>query len=348
MANEPSTAGWDAISAQLKRVYGDAKEHHFAPPLPAQLGGSDPLDGISVFRSSHGGRSHWHFVTFGYSELYEKETDDPSTSGYGFEMTIRVTDPESSDEPPAWPLSLLQNLARYVFRTGNVFKPGHHTNLNGPIALGRETQLVAAAFADDPQLGALDTPNGRVGFLQLVGLTEDEFDAVRGWDTLKFLQTVARREPALISDLARNSWLADPALRTAVDEGTRRDGSSLATVFASKGGILAGQVPVVLEVAANCIADLHRLVRGRLAFGRETLLRWPGGAVVLGAGPKTKLVEAPDELPLLELDAADQARLLELPVARGDYPLPSGRVNVRVLPVDIWNADRTRVEKTIG
>lgn len=26
-------------------------------------------------------------------------------------------------EPPTWPLSLLQNLARYVFRTGNGFTP---------------------------------------------------------------------------------------------------------------------------------------------------------------------------------------------------------------------------------
>jgi len=35
---------------------------------------------------------HWHIVGYGMSELYAKETDDPEESGWGFELTFRVSD----------------------------------------------------------------------------------------------------------------------------------------------------------------------------------------------------------------------------------------------------------------
>ena len=88
--------------------------------------------------------THYHFVTYGFSELYEKESDDPEMSGYGFELTFRLAcDAADDDEPPAWPLNFLQNLARYVFSTGNAFDERHHLTLNGPIALGEETGITA-------------------------------------------------------------------------------------------------------------------------------------------------------------------------------------------------------------
>ena len=53
------------------------------------LGGNDPLDGISVYTAKEP-IEHWHFVTYGFSELYEKETGDPENSGFGFELTFRL------------------------------------------------------------------------------------------------------------------------------------------------------------------------------------------------------------------------------------------------------------------
>jgi hypothetical protein len=50
------------------------------------LGGNDPLDGISVYD----GGDFWHFVTYGFSDLYEKETKDPEWSGFGFELTMKL------------------------------------------------------------------------------------------------------------------------------------------------------------------------------------------------------------------------------------------------------------------
>ena len=53
------------------------------------LGGQDPLDGLSAYKAESP-FPHWHIVTFGFSELYEKESENPDYSGYGFELTFRL------------------------------------------------------------------------------------------------------------------------------------------------------------------------------------------------------------------------------------------------------------------
>ncbi len=50
----------------------------------------------------------------------------------------------------------------------------------------------------------------------------------------------------------------------------------------------------------------------------------------------------------VRLDAADRRALAELPVKPGDHALPSGCGVVRVVPVEIWNGTRTKVERVIG
>ena len=84
------------------------------------MGGRDPLDGISVCKRV-APLPHRHFVTSGLSELYAKESDDPATSGHGFELTLRLACKPDDAEPPAFACRFLQNLARSVFETGNVF-----------------------------------------------------------------------------------------------------------------------------------------------------------------------------------------------------------------------------------
>lgn len=54
-----------------------------------------------------------------------------TATGYGFELTFRLKrSAEDNDTPPVWPMNMPQNLARYVFSTGNVFASGHHLNGN--------------------------------------------------------------------------------------------------------------------------------------------------------------------------------------------------------------------------
>ena len=70
-----------------KLIYINQKEpKHYGTLISWRLGGNDPLDDISVYD----GGDYWHFVTFGLSELYEKETDNADISGYGMEFTFKL------------------------------------------------------------------------------------------------------------------------------------------------------------------------------------------------------------------------------------------------------------------
>ena len=87
-------------------IYGEQEPKHYGTLVPYSLGGEDPLDGISTYKSGTP-VPHWHFVTYGFSELYEKELDNTEYSGYGFELTFRLVRNEDEEEPPAWALNVI-------------------------------------------------------------------------------------------------------------------------------------------------------------------------------------------------------------------------------------------------
>lgn len=341
---EPATAGWNAIDSALKAVYGEQQPLHWGPILHASIGGPDPLDGISVYRVAD--PAHWHFVSYGMSELYAKDSDDPEVSGWGFEFTLRLRR-GSDSEPPAWTLNFLNNLARYVFQTGNAFAVGHHMDLNGPIAVGVDTAIRAITFATDGELTPVATPHGRLAFLQVVGLTLDEYDAVQAWDAQKFLDLRRLRDPLLLTDLARSSWLADRAFAHQVREATLRDGSSQEIAFAARVEWQAGAT-AQLTLGANAVRSLVRLLPQRLPFGRSFVLA--GGRQVIRFEPgEAAGWRAETEALVVSLRADDCARFCSaLPIQRGSYrweELPG--LEVSVLPSEIKNADG-KVVQVIG
>src|SRR5688500_9386346 len=79
---------WAAIDGALARIYGDAEPHHWGTLHKWVLGGPDPLDGISVYPRDEP-VPHWHYVSYGMTELYEKQSENPDESGWGFEFTFR-------------------------------------------------------------------------------------------------------------------------------------------------------------------------------------------------------------------------------------------------------------------
>jgi hypothetical protein len=81
------------------------------------------------------------------------------TSGWGFELTVRV--PADGEQPPAWALRLLRQLGRYVYSGQRPIQAGHRMQPGGPITGSPGTRLTALAFVADPQLPNVDSPNGR-------------------------------------------------------------------------------------------------------------------------------------------------------------------------------------------
>ncbi|MDY3555346.1 suppressor of fused domain protein [Gemmata sp. JC717] len=203
---DDAAPGWDAIDARLREVYGDQEPQHWGTVIKHTLGGSDPIDGISAYECRDGNRPHLHFCTYGYTSLYyDEQSAGGEESGYGFEMTFRLASPLPPADQPVWVCNLLQNLARYVFQTGRCFGQYHWIPANGPIRAGYPTDIVGLVFVLDPALAPVDTPHGRVEFVQAFGITGGELDRIKSKSATceQVVEGHRRDNPLLVTDLGR-------------------------------------------------------------------------------------------------------------------------------------------------
>lgn len=340
--------GWDAIDAALAKIYGDQEPSHYGTIIKWRLGGNDPLDGMSAYKRN----DHWHYVSYGLTELYEKESDDPDASGYGFELTFRLKC-TPGEAPPVWPMSLMQNLARYVFQTGNVFAAGHHVNANGPIAAEEITKLTAILFTEDPELKTIATPHGDVAFLQMVGITGDELEAVQAWNSSKLATMLASANPLWLTDLERSSILDDPAAAQHVNEGIEKDGSSMGELYTSTVEWSRDGGALHLTLDALGIKGLKRQLRGRLLHDRPLFLTGasedPQHCVVLQTGDAVGFGTSDAGLLTITVPREQvEAMATQLEPKRGDYTWPGiPGLRVTVIAVDVKNPDGS-VSETVG
>lgn len=341
--------GWDAIDRALAELYGEREpDRHYGTIVRWAQGGQDPLDGLSAYKVLEP-RPHWHLVSYGMTELYAKESENPDESGWGFEFVMRVACPPDAEDPPAWTLDFLQNIGRYVFSSGNWFEAGHHMSLNGPIAMGQDTRIHAIAFAPAPRLsGRIESPNGAFEFLHVVGITLDELEATQRWTTDGVLELMRGEDPLLVTDLARDSVLDDPELARRYEEGRRRDGSSQGAVNVDALQWTRDGDAVRIQIGALAVRGLRHIVEGRLPFGRAGYIRGPDGTVVFQ--PSDTFATALDEDGdlVVRLPAPAAAALAALPAERGVYRWPGlPGLEVTVLPSEVTDREGNVVE-TIG
>lgn len=173
--SEPVMDGWKAIEGAFAAVYpGQTDPKHYAVTIPWSLGGNDPLDGISIYD----GGDNWHFVTFGLSELYEKETDDPEYSGYGMEFTLRLAKSccEDTEKELRSVCGTLQTIARLTFKSGELFLPYEYiyTGQKTGLDYRQLSQLTGFITVPDTKAAGINTPNGRVDFVEFVGASNAE------------------------------------------------------------------------------------------------------------------------------------------------------------------------------
>jgi suppressor of fused-like protein len=72
----------------------------------------------------------------------------------GFELTFRLSKLPSeyhlkAVHAPEWPIHFLQSLARYVYRTSNVFGSGDHMPFSKPLGGDDSSQITALLFTND-------------------------------------------------------------------------------------------------------------------------------------------------------------------------------------------------------
>ena len=341
--------GWAAIEEACAKAHPDQPNPpHWAPPLPPEFGGS-PLNGVSVYRDLDPA-PHWHFVTFGLSDLFGGEpSDDPEArSGAGSELTFRLLDEAAAEDgstPPLWPISLLNNLAGYVKRTGNGFGVGHHMNANSPIKLDDPTLLHAIAFIEDPQLGTISTDSGRLEFLQVLGLTAAEEQAGAAWQMERFLELVLARFPSGITVLERSDLMADPGFAAQVTAGTEQDGSSSGAIFTSILRVYAVAEDVIIEIGAMAVPDLIRLLPLRIPFERDLIVQ-SNEAIVLFQ-PGLPHAARASEGAIVHVDAEYCEELVAtLKPERGDYRFGELEYLLwRVVPSQLKDADGKVVQE---
>ena len=172
--------GWDAIENAAKRIYPNQDNpKHYATLIKWKFGGPDPLDGISVYDAE----DYWHFVTYGLSELYEKESDVKEWSGYGMEFTFKLKKGRYTDEEKEIKCicGLLQQIAKITFTSGEIFNAYEYlyTGQTEGIDVRQISNITGFITIPDTKFSTLDTENGRVDFVEFIGVTNNELLALK-------------------------------------------------------------------------------------------------------------------------------------------------------------------------
>jgi hypothetical protein len=202
---EDDWPGLDAINVKEKEVYGDLEPTHWATVVPYELGGEDPLWAIECFKSDNQ-QKHIHYLTLGFTNLwYNEDFAEDDINGFGFELTFRYAPLKDDKEVPTWPANFLQNIAKYVFKSQKGFDDFHYMSANGPIRSGTDTQITAFTFFTDTEMGVIDTPHGTVKFLQLFGITSNEYIDLKEkkYTAGELIGKHKLHNPLLITDLSR-------------------------------------------------------------------------------------------------------------------------------------------------
>lgn len=254
-AAEPASEGPGAaaIDRRVDRIDGGPEVHRYRPRAPHRFRGAGPLRAVTSHRLAD--PDHFHLVTYGLTELAEKQSDNLGRSGWGFELTLRVAagPPTTPGDDPSWAVDLLTNLAAYVWTSGHGFAAGDHIDLRGPIRLGHDSALTAAALVVDPTLGRMRGPFGRLSFLQLVALTADELEVCRTAGTDAVVAVLAERDPLLVTRLDRESVLDDPAVSARLRMG---EASPLTELGVATLSVRRGPTGTVVQLGAGASAAL--------------------------------------------------------------------------------------------
>lgn len=347
MSDEDAAPGWDAINAALAPIYGDQEPKHYGTVLPAMLGGNDPLHGISVYHRE-GPVPHFHYVTYGFSNLFGEEQESNEYSGFGFELTFRLASTNGADDPPNWPLNFLQNIARYVFKSGNFFEVGHHVDLNGPIALEEVTEICCIAFAVDPELPAIHTPSGRVEFLQIVGLCRDEWEAAKAWNTRGVLDCLSRFSPLLITDIHRASILHNQSVAEKIRASTQRDGSKQDAAFAMVAQHDRQDGMIRVRISANAVDDVKSMIDGKLLGGEPFSVFGKGQTIRFEPSEQCRCREVKQTLVIETTPALAREMSGTLKTKRGTYQWSAiSDLVLEVVPTEIKDQDGN-VLRTVG
>ena len=97
------------------------------------------------------------------------------------------------------------NLARYTYTSERWFEPYECIHGGEPLHKGTDSLITSLITVADTAAQPQDTVHGRLEFIQLVGITESEYQAIqRDYDNIyKLAELMKRDNPGLITDMER-------------------------------------------------------------------------------------------------------------------------------------------------
>ena len=180
MNDKLNFSGWDAITRECEKLYPNQKNpKHYGTMISWELGGNDPLEGISVYDAGN----YCHFVTYGLSELHEKISKNKDVSGYGMEFTFKLKKDnyENEESEITCICGILQSIARITFMQKERFNSYEYlyTGQTEWIDAKMKSNITGFITVPDNKLGSINTENGRVDFVQFIGVTNSELLALK-------------------------------------------------------------------------------------------------------------------------------------------------------------------------
>lgn len=175
--DENYSPGWQAIDDAFEKLYPGQNPEHFGTLLTsrAMLGGDKYLDGFSIYSSPKG---YKHLVTYGMTVLYgDEDAFGGEWNGWGYEMTMKLK--EKNSENCMWAIDMMSNLARYTYQTKRFFEPNQYVKGNGTsLHIGSDSLITALLLVKDTEAESQISVYGKTEFIQLVGITESEMQAI--------------------------------------------------------------------------------------------------------------------------------------------------------------------------
>ena len=175
--DEEYSPGWQAIDDAFEKLYPGQNPDHFGTIMTSRaiFGGDEYLDGFSVYSSPKG---YKHLVSYGMTVLYgDEEAFGGEWNGWGYEMTMKLK--EKDTESCMWAIDMMSNLARYTYKTGRFFEPDQYVKGSGTsLHIGTDSLITALLLVNDTEAEPQTSVYGKTEFIQLVGITESEIQAI--------------------------------------------------------------------------------------------------------------------------------------------------------------------------
>lgn len=243
-------------------------------------------------------RPHWHLLTFGLAPE-------------GYELSLRVLRQKEDLAAPSWAVTLLSGLVTRAQQKTFTPDVNQALLLADGVAPGTESELSGLLFTVDPEAGSIVTPTESVPVLLAVPVAPDEARVVREWSPSGMVDVLSKVDPLLLTDLERPSLMSSPRARALIDQRVEREGSSLATMTASRSSASQKSGTVTWTLAVDAVDTLISLLKGRIGHLRPFTVQSDEGRVeVLSTDkPSVQLVEGVLTL-RLSLVAARQIRSL--------------------------------------